>query len=137
MKTYSKCLMAYLITSVGVALAIVALFETNILLEGGLCGNAEMEFLITTVMQLVTICMIPLALRLFKTTLVRKYITEKKEKGHFRMALIRMNMLLIPMITDIICYYLFMKVAFAYLAIILAISLVFIIPTKERCNSEL
>ena len=52
------------------------------------------------------------------------------------MASARMMLLAVPLLLNILFYYLFMKVMFAYLAIILAISLIFIIPTVARCESE-
>lgn len=138
MNKYRSLLTTELTVAVFIVLIVIGLYETNILLEGALCnGNKEQEFIVTTILQILTICNIPLALRLFKFEAVKKVISEKREKGHFHMASLRMSLLTVPMIANIVCYYIYMNVAFLYLTIILAISLVFIIPTKDRCDSEL
>ena len=153
MNKYRSWLTTELTVAVFIVLIVIGLYETNILLEGALCnGNKEQEFIVTTILQILTICNIPLALRLFKfeavkkvympyqvnqNLVVKKVISEKREKGHFHMASLRMSLLTVPMIANIVCYYIYMNVAFLYLTIILAISLVFIIPTKDRCDSEL
>lgn len=138
MNKYRSWLTTELTVAVFIVLIVIGLYETNILLEGALCnGNKEQEFIVTTILQILTICNIPLALRLFKFEAVKKVISKKREKGHFHMASLRMSLLTVPMIANIVCYYIYMNVAFLYLTIILAISLVFIIPTKDRCDSEL
>lgn len=132
----SKPLMAIFVSFLALEALIIILYETNIFLEGGMCGDANTEFLFTIAMELITICTIPLALKLFKFEAVQKYIAEKGMFAHRKCAVFRMLMLLLPLLVNTMCYYLFMKVAFAYLAIILFISLAFIIPTKARCDSE-
>ena len=138
MNKYRFWLTTELTVAVFIVLIVIGLYETDILLVGALCnGNKEQEFIVTTILQILTICNIPLALRLFKFEGIKKIINKKREKGHFHMASLRISLLTLPMIANIICYYLYMNVAFLYLTIILAISLVFIIPTKDRCDSEL
>lgn len=138
MNKYRFWLTTELTVAVFIVLIVIGLYETNMLLVGALCnGNKEQEFIVTTILQILTICNIPLALRLFKFEGIKKIINKKRGKGHFHMASLRMSLLTLPMIANIICYYLYMNVAFLYLTIILAISLVFIIPTKDRCDSEL
>lgn len=132
----SKSLMTIFASFLALEALIIVLYETNVFLEGGLCGDANTEFLTTIFMELLTICVIPLALKLFKFEAVRKYITVHCAEGHKKCAIVRMVMLMLPLLVNTLCYYLFMKVAFAYLAIILFISLAFIIPTKARCDSE-
>lgn len=133
----SKKLMPIFIGAIVLDLLIVIAYETEMILEGALCGDVETEFFVTLVMEFITISEIPLALRLFKFESVRSIIKSQGAAGHFQCALVRMAMLMIPLMINIICYYLFVKVTFLYLAIIIAISLVFIIPTKSRCDSEL
>ena len=136
MKKNSRCLMSALAAMVALSLTIIILYETNVLLEGSLCGDANTEFIAVMLMELVTICALPVALRMFCFRVVRVYIERHGLPGHLRMAMLRLMILTIPMVANVLCYYLFMKVAFAYLAVILAISLVFILPTTERCESE-
>lgn len=128
--------MSALAVAIILSLAIIMLYETNVLLEGSLCGDANTEFMAVMLMELLTICAVPVALRMFRFRMVRTHIELHGAPGHLRMAMLRLMLLTVPMVANILCYYLFVKVAFAYLAIILAISLVFILPTTERCESE-
>lgn len=137
MKEVSKRLRVVFFICLAVEICIATLFESHVILEGGLCGDDNAEFLIMTFMQLLTVCIIPLALRLFKFEGIKRFISQRQERGLQTMALVRMMMLMIPMIANTICYYLFVKPGFGYLAIILAIALVFIYPSERRCESEL
>lgn len=128
--------MSALAVAIILSLAIIMLYETNVLLEGSLCGDANTEFMAVMLMELLTICAVPVALRMFRFRMVRTHIERHGAPGHLRLAMLRLMLLTVPMVANILCYYLFVKVAFAYLAIILAISLVFILPTTERCESE-
>ena len=136
MKRNSRRLFAILMATLAVAIAIIVVYETNILTEGAMYGDANVEFLVVMIMELLTICVIPIALRMFRFSIIRNYIEENGLTGHFRMSSARMMLLAVPLLLNVLFYYLFMKVMFAYLAIILAISLIFIIPTVARCESE-
>lgn len=136
MKRNSRRLFAILMATLAVAIAIIVVYETNILTEGAMYGDANVEFLVIMIMELLTICVIPIALRMFRFSIIRNYIEENGLTGHFRMASARMMLLAVPLLLNVLFYYLFMKVMFAYLAIILAISLIFIIPTVARCELE-
>ncbi|MGM9713978.1 MAG: hypothetical protein ACI3Y5_07680 [Prevotella sp.] len=136
-KSKQKNLMTLFCSEVALAAVIILLYETNIMLEGGLTGNNSAEFLATTMMELLTIAMIPLALKLFKIEKIAGYIRRKGAEGHYKASVMRMQMIMVPMLINLVLYYGYMNVAFAYLSIILAISLIFIIPTKTRCDSEL
>lgn len=137
MKETSRKLMIPYIGSIILAAGTVVLYETQIILEGGLAGDVQGEFLTTTVMELLTICSIPLALRLFKFRKVRSIIEKEKEDGLFRMALIRMALICLPMLVNTLLYYLYMAPAFGYMAMVGFISMAFITPTVKRCDSEL
>lgn len=137
MKQLSKRLMSFFYATAILELGIVALYETNIILEGGFAGNTTAEFLSATVMELLTIIVVPVALRMIKYGAVRNIIRREREEGLRKVCMLRLTMLMLPMLVNTMCYYLFMNVAFAYLAIVLAISLVFILPTEARCRMEM
>ena len=137
MKSLVKRLKTLFYIGIALELLLIALYESNVLLEGAWCGNAEAEFIVMTLMQLVTVCAIPLALRLLKFSVVRQYVTSHGEHGLQKMSVLRMLLLFVPMLLNSVFYYEFVKAGFGYLAIILAISLVFIVPTQSRCASEL
>ena len=90
-------------------------------------------------MEVITICFIPVSLRLFKFGAIRQAIKDDKTpllNTFFAYSLVRLEMLLMPMLVNAVLYYVFMNVAFGYMAIILFLSTLFIFPTQERCEQE-
>lgn len=123
----------------GIALSVllVLLYETNVLEAGALAGSANMEFLVLSAMEILVLAMIPLALRLFKFSAIRRQLTAAPEPALKKWGIVRLLMLLVPMVACTWMYYLFfMKAAFGYLAIILLICLGFVVPTMDKCNAE-
>ena len=47
-----------------------------------------------------------------------------------------MSLLADPMLINTLLYYVFMNVAFGYMAIIGLLSMVFVYPSKSRCEQE-
>ena len=120
-----------------ILICIVAIYELPILLPGCLAGNKSLTF-VQFIMQPITLLLIPLALYLFKIPRVCKSITNiQSYKGFQIWACVRICLLCIPIILNILFYYIYVEeVGFFYLALILMISIFFIYPTKERCESE-
>lgn len=119
-----------------VCLAIIIPYENDWLLAGALAGDKVAEYYVATVMELLTICLIPLSLRLFKFKAVRKALTADAATALRRWGMLRMAMLTIPMMVNCVLYYQFMNVAFGYMGIIGLLCLVFVFPSKTRCESE-
>ena len=120
-----------------ISLSIIIAFEFDVLPIGAYADHVRLGFYAAVVMELVTICTIPLALRLFKFRKVRKSLMFLREKALLRWGTLRMLMLCVPMVVNTLCYYLFMNVAFAYMAIILFICLFLVYPSLDRCYSEI
>ena len=118
------------------ALIVVVLFESNTLLEGGLADSKTNEFLVVTAMELLTLCTVPLALRLFKFKSVERSLKENGQQALLKWGTIRIMLIVVPMLLNVILFYLFGNVAFGYMAIILFLCLFFIYPTKSRCEAE-
>lgn len=123
---------------IGCSLIIAVLFEGNFLPSGILVGNSQQEFFCTLFMELLTICMIPLVLRLIRSgskTVMRDqdalYIWYRKR------AVQRVLMMGLPLFVNTLLYYLFMNVTFGYMALILLICMFFIIPTQARYLKEM
>ena len=118
------------------ALLIVVAGESDLLPNS---DNTEMDFLFTSFMILITIGMIPLALRLFKTEFLAKQFkaSDNIEGTFFKWAVIRLAMIEVPLIANTLLYYIYMNVSFGYMAIILLLSSVFIYPSKGRCEEEI
>ena len=137
-KTVKNLRMLFL-CSIAVALIIVLLYETEILLPGALALNNRLCFVVATIMELLTIAIIPFALRLFKFRKVNGKLTESeitRWDNLLKYGSVRILLLAIPMIINVVCYYLFTLTAFAYMAIILFLCMFFIYPTVDKCIAE-
>lgn len=135
MKHTYNVLNAIFWTSLSVSLAMVVLFETSILPDG-VCHTAtgSSEFVWATLMELLTLCTIPMALRLFRFGSVAKRLVSSDALCRF--GSIRLLMLCVPMVVNTLLYYMYMNVAFGYMGIILFLSLFFVMPTAKRCEEE-
>lgn len=137
MKNIQQRLLYIFWTPVALAALIAVLAETGIIDSGQLATYGQAEFYTACAMQLITIAAIPTALRLFKI----KPIAMRLKAGHpaatlLRWGTARLLMLNIPMLANLVCYYLFMAAGFGYLAIILCLSLFFVYPSLSRCYNE-
>ncbi len=136
MKKIQKTLMILFCTSIGLCLLMALLFETGILPSGVWAEKTSLEYIFLGIMEMVTLATIPLALRLFKFKKIHTKLVNEKEEALKTWGIMRMRMLCLPMEVNTLLYYLFMHVAFGYLAIILFLCLFFIVPTMDRCLSE-
>lgn len=122
-------------SSVAVAAIVAVLFEAGMLPDGLLAGtDANLEFVLTSLLELLTVCAIPLMLRLFKFEAVRRKIANRA--NYLAWAMVRMGVLLLLLLANTLLYYLFMNVAFGYMALILVLCLFFVLPSKARCEAE-
>ena len=137
MKKVKNTLTVLLWTVLALALIVVVLFETDVLMFGYYAGSGEQaEFLLTTMMELLTLAVIPLALKLFKFPRVHADLVSRKAEALRKWGLLRLLMLLVPLLVNTLLYYAYANVAFGYMAIILVIVLPFVYPSIERCQSE-
>ena len=137
MKKVKNTLTVLLWTVLALALIVVVLFETDVLMFGYYAGSGEQaEFLLTTMMELLTLAVIPLALKLFKFPRVHADLVSRKAEALRKWRLLRLLMLLVPLLVNTLLYYAYANVAFGYMAIILVIVLPFVYPSMERCQSE-
>lgn len=117
-----------------ISLFVAVLFETDTLLPGAFADEVNVQFAVVTLTELLTVCVIPLAVRLFRFKKVRTVI---KEGGYRRWAMIRLLMLATLLNANTILYYIYMNVAFGYMAIIMLISMVFVYPSESRMKREM
>ena len=108
------------------------LFNDMIFIE-----DPQLDFIFLTAMELITLCVIPFALRLFKFKWVKKLIKKQGTKGLLDLKASQILMLSSPMILNAIMYFLTRQVAHFYLAVILFLCMFFIYPSQERLNNEL
>lgn len=102
--------MTIFLTSIAVGLVIVVLFENDLLPCGIMISDDKsVEFVVATIMELLTICVIPVALKLFRFKRISKLLTSAEALSKW--GTIRLLMLCVPMIVNTVFYYMFMNVA--------------------------
>ena len=121
---------------IAVALLLVALFETETLPIGIMEGREQVEFGLVFFMELITVCLIPLALRLFKFKKVEADLKRHGAVALRKWGILRLLMLLLPLMKNTLLYYLFMNTTFGYMAIIVLLTTPFVYPSMSRCLSE-
>lgn len=131
-----RILLTNFLLMLGIALLMVALYETEILTPSDMASSQTMVFGILVVMELLTIVVIPLALKLFSFKFIRRRLLAKKGDALLSWGTARLNMLCLPMIVNTFMYYQTMSPAFGYMGIILLLCLFFVYPSKERCYEE-
>lgn len=136
MKKTRNILMAEFISVIAIALLIVVLYECDVLGIGILATSDSLEFIFTTVMEIITLVSIPSALRMFRFGKVRRALSEGKEKALKDWGTLRIMLLGIPLVVNTLLYYLFMATTFGYMAIILLLCMPFIYPALGKCNYE-
>lgn len=119
-----------------ICLCIIILYENDILLSGGWHDNKINEYYVAIAMEFITICLIPISLRLFKFRGVRRAFQSSADIALQQWGSVRLAMLTLPMLVNCWLYYQFMNVAFGYMGIIGLLSLCFVYPSKARCTQE-
>jgi len=135
MKQTQKKLMALFAAYVCLSLLMVILCETGVVETGLRAERQQEQYVVLTVMELLTVCLIPTAVRMFHYFKSKGKAIDSPKKL-LRWGTLRMSMLGLPMVVNTFFYYLYLAVAFGYMAIILALCMIFVCPTKGRCESE-
>ena len=130
--TVEKYLRNLFIGTVSVPLLIATVYECDVLPTGVFAGKAQEEFLAVIIMELLTIVMIPLALRLFKAKDVERKVAEGDTLALRRWGALRILMITVPLLLNTIGYYLFMNTTFGYMALILLICLPFVYTSPKK-----
>ena len=131
-KTLKVCFFAPIV----IALILVVLYETEMMIPGFNGFNTQAWFIILTVMELLTIAVIPAALYLFKIKKVKEALKAEPVAAMKKYGVMRLLMLGLPLVANTDLYYMSMNVAFGYMAIILLLVLPFVYPSKARCEEE-
>ena len=137
MKQTRNILCALFWAFLALALFVVVLFESGVLFFGYYAGSGEQaEFLLVTMMELLTLATIPLSLKLFRFKGVRADLLTRKALALQKWGLLRLLMLFIPIFVNTMLYYMYANTTFGYMAIILVIVLPFVYPSMNRCIAE-
>jgi len=138
MKETRNLLMTLFCIPIGYVAAVAIVFETNIFEPGYSAGDKNVEFVMTAVMELVTLGTVFLALRLFKFNKVHDDLVNRKYSALKKWGALRLLMLGLPMMYNIHLYYMFGETpTFGYMAIIQMLCMPFVFPSKSRCEAEI
>ena len=136
MKETKNLLMGVYVAGIVLPLVIVCLYETEVVVPGLLATDKQSEFLLTFLMELMTLGCAFLALRLFKFEKIHQELITGKAVALRKWGVIRLVMLLFPLWADTLLYYIYMNTTFGYLGIILVLCLPFVYPSLSRCEAE-
>ena len=136
MKKVSKQLTAFYIAQLALALVFIVLFELDVLPVGIMSEDKQSEFVLTALMEIVSLGAAFLGLRLFKFKAIHHDLVTREEKAMWKWGMTRLLILEAPMVIDTLLYYIYMNTTFGYLAIILLLCLPFVFPSLNRCLAE-
>ena len=121
-------------------LLLVVLYETGLYQEGLLAGNAQMEYILQSVSILLTIGLIPFALRMFNMNLVKRIKDlplQQALKSYQIWCNVRLSLLFVPAIMAMSFYYLTMNTTNLFCACMALIATLFCVPSESRIKNEL
>ena len=84
MKSISKRLVVIYISLVAIALAIIILYETDILEAGVMEEQKQLEFILTAMMELISLGAAFMGLRLFKFKTVHNDLVNRQEPAMWK-----------------------------------------------------
>ncbi len=119
---------------------LAALYECDILPQGLFAGDAQMEYIMQVTSILLTICLIPLSLRLFNLSLTRHIAAlplKNALKSYRRWSEIRIALLTVASLASLSAYYWTMDTTGLLCTGMTVIASLFCVPCKERLLSEL
>lgn len=135
--TSRRPLLMFFYTYVALAACLVGIGEYGTVFDSvDTYSGGNQEYTVLTVMELLTVCLLPLALKIMGIKGVKES-ARKSDRKYTAIAAARLAMIGVPIIINIVSYYVFMNVAFAYLAIIGAVCLAFVYPNRGRKEDEL
>ena len=136
MKETKNLLMGVFVAGIVLPLTIVCLYEAEVVVPGLFATDKQSEFLMTFLMELMTLGCAFMALRLFKFEKIHQELISGKAVALRKWGAIRLVLLLFPLWADTLLYYLYMNTTFGYLGIILVLCLPFVYPSESRCEAE-
>lgn len=136
MKSISRKLTFIYLFLAALTLVVILLYEMDVLETGVMEEEKQSDFILTAVMELVSLGAAFLGLRLFKFKAVHHDLVSHKEPAMQKWGVIRLLILEVPMLIDTLLYYLYMNTTFGYLAIMLLLCLPFVFPSLNRCLAE-
>lgn len=132
-----KILTAMFVGVVTATLLLVVLFECAVIEEGLLAGTSTTtEFAVTYVLELLTIALLPVALRLFKFRRIEADLQQRHGLALRMWGVLRLSVIELLLVFNTILYYMYLNTSFGYLAIIVVLCMPFVWPSRQRCLAE-
>ena len=128
--------MAFYVAQLALVLLAVVVFELDLLPTGVMAEDKQSDFVLTALMEIVSLGAAFLGLRLFKFKAVHDSLVSHPEKAMWKWGMTRLLILEAPMVVNTLLYYIYMNTTYGYLAIILLLCLPFVFPTESRCIAE-
>jgi hypothetical protein len=122
------------------SLSLIPLYESNIIQEGIYTDDVKIKYILYTVGILLSVILIPLALKLFSVSLVnriRNLSIDDAMKSYRKWSEIRLGLLFIPAILNISFYYMTMDTTGILCASMALIASLFCVPDKKKILNEL
>ena len=111
-------------------------FESDLLEVGACAEDVFVKYQMLMLMEVLTICFIPMALKMFSLSAVRRRLKADGVRGLALFGSCRMAMIGAPLVANTILYYMSMSVAYGYMAIIGGLCFTFVYPSMGRCINE-
>ena len=118
------------------ALVIIVLFETDVLPAGVKADDKQSEFVLTALMEIVSLGAAFMGLRLFKFKAIHNDLVSRKETAMWKWGMTRLLILEAPMVINTLFYYIYMNTTYGYMGIMLLLCLPFVFPSLSRCLAE-
>lgn len=116
------------------------LFETGVLEEGTYAGDAQVEYIFQSTGILLTIGLIPFALRIFNLNLVKRIKElplQDALKSYSRWGDVRLCLLFVPAMLNLTFYYLTLNTTGLFCTCMALIASLFCVPSESRIKNEL
>ncbi len=120
--------------------AVVALGEIEVIPNGMVIPNSEMEFKWNTVVILLTVVGIPAALRLFvlnTTKGLRRMNNEEALNAYHVWSAVRMGILCVTAVLGVVAYYVTMNVTGVFCTLVALLTTLYCWPTCEKVQAYL
>jgi len=99
--------------------------------------SETMMYMVQMVMILLTLGLVPLSLRLFKFGFIHRQLVSLRESALLKWGIVRMSVLGVLLVSNTLLYYMYAyEPAFGYLAVMVLLTMPFILPTMSRCQAE-
>ena len=100
-------------------------------------NDKQTGYVVQMVMILLTLCLVPLALRLFKFKQIHASLLASPAAALLKWGIVRILVLGLLLVANTLLYYIYgFEPSFGYLAVMVLLTMPFVFPTMSRCKAE-